>query len=320
MNKKMKKWSYTEIEALYNKPFFELISLAHQVHLKSFDPSEIQVCSLISIKTGGCTEDCKYCAQSARYTTSVTPSALMRIDEVIEKAKEAIEKGGATRICLGAAWREVRTSKHFDDILQMVKELNQLNVEVCCTLGMLQEEHAEKLKKAGLKAYNHNLDTSETFYKEIITTRTYQERLKTLDIVAKAGISVCCGAILGLGETVQDRLEFLHTLTTLKKTPDSIPLNLLTQVSGTPLENEPDVPIWELVKLVATTRIFFPKSLIRLSCGRAKMNLKDHALCFFAGANSLFYGEKLLTVPNGSIDQDKEMFELFQLKKRKANA
>jgi biotin synthase len=320
MTKTRKKWAYQEIESLHNKPFFELVSEAHTVHIQHHNPAEIQVCSLISIKTGGCPEDCKYCAQSARYKTEVTSSPMMRIDEVVERAKEAISQGGATRICLGAAWREVRDSKHFDDILQMIKEICNLGVEVCCTLGMLKEQHAKKLKEAGLFAYNHNLDSSEKFYKTIITTRTYQERLQTLDIVGKEGLSVCCGAIVGMGETVVDRLEFLHTLTQLKTLPDSIPINQLTQVLGTPLEKAAPLPIWDVIRMIATTRIIFPKAVVRLSCGRASMTLQDHALTFFAGANSLFYGERLLTVPNGSVDQDREMFELFQLKKTKSKS
>jgi biotin synthase len=277
------------------------------------------VCSLISIKTGGCSEDCKYCAQSSRYQTSVLAQPLMQHEEVLHEAKKAVKRG-ATRICLGAAWREVRDSKQFDEILRMVKDITHLGVEVCCTLGMLKHHQAQKLKKAGLYAYNHNLDSSEKFYRTIITTRTYQDRLNTLDVVEEAGLSVCCGGILGMGEELVDRLELLLTLCRRNPHPESVPINRLTQIPGTPLENQPQISFWEILRIIAVARIVLPKTMIRLSCGRVNMSFEEQALCFLAGANSIFAGEKLLTVANTSSDQDEEMFQLLGLEKMDAFA
>lgn len=317
MEKIRHNWEFCELQALYDLPLLELISKAHAMHILFHDVQEIQVCKLISIKTGGCPEDCKYCAQSSRYQTAVSAQPLMNYAEVLEIAKQAKE-AGASRICLGAAWREVRESKQFDAILEMVQGITALQLEVCCTLGMLKEEQAERLKKAGLYAYNHNLDSSEKFYKTIITTRTYQERLQTLDIVEKTGISVCCGGIVGMGETPQDRLELIHNLCRRNPHPESVPINRLARVPGTPLENEAAISIWEVVRLIAVARLVLPRSIIRLSCGRMELSYEQHALCFFAGANSIFTGERLLTVANTSVDKDEEMFELFSLKKREA--
>jgi biotin synthase len=310
-------WTIEELRELYDLPLLELISKSNHIHVQIHKPSEIQVCGLISIKTGGCPEDCKYCAQSSRYQTSVSTQAMMPIAEVLNEAKRAIERG-ATRVCLGAAWREVRDSKQFEDVLHMVKEITAMGVEVCCTLGMLKDHQAARLKEAGLYAYNHNLDSSEQFYQTIITTRTYQERLTTLDIVQQANLSVCCGGILGIGEGGMDRLELLFTLCRRNPHPESVPVNRLSQIPGTPLENEPKVSVWELIRIIAVARIVMPKAMIRLSAGRIEMSFEEQALCFLAGANSIFAGEKLLTVANTPIDRDEEMFQLLDLKKRPA--
>jgi biotin synthase len=312
-------WTLEELKALYALPLLGLISKSHTLHLQFHQPSEIQVCSLISIKTGGCPEDCKYCAQSSRYQTAVSAQPMMRYEDVLSEAKGAVERG-ATRVCLGAAWREVRDSRQFDEVLRMVRGITDLGVEVCCTLGMLKESQARRLKEAGLYAYNHNLDSSEKFYKTCVTTRTYQERLETLDVVQKADLSMCCGGILGMGEEIQDRLELLLTLCTRNPHPESVPINRLSQIPGTPLADQPKISLWEMVRVIALARIVLPTAMIRLSCGRIEMSYEGQALCFLAGANSIFSGEKLLTVANTSIDQDEEMFQLFGLKKRPAFA
>lgn len=310
-------WTIEELKKLYALPLFELISQSHIIHVQFHKAGEIQVCSLISIKTGGCPEDCKYCAQSSRYQTSVSAQPMMQYEEVLNDAKQAIGRG-ATRICLGAAWREVRDSRQFDDVLRMIKGLADLGVEVCCTLGMLKEHQARRLKEAGLYAYNHNLDSSENFYKTIITTRTYQDRINTLNIVEKADLSVCCGGILGLGEGIQDRLELLLTLCRRNPHPESVPINRLSQIPGTPLEDQPKISSWEIIRIIAVARIVLPKAMIRLSCGRIEMSIEEQALSFLAGANSIFAGEKLLTVANTSMDKDDQMFQLLGLKKRPA--
>lgn len=310
-------WTLEELQKLYDQPLLKLISEANAVHTQHHDREEVQVCSLISIKTGGCSEDCKYCAQSSRYQTATEAQPPMSHEEVLTQAKHAIQQG-ASRVCLGAAWRGVRDGLQFEKILNMIKEVASLDVEVCCTLGMLNESQAKRLKEAGLYAYNHNLDTSEKYYKTIITTRTYQDRLATLNHVENAGLSVCCGAILGLGETVQDRLELIKTLSDRTTPPDSVPLNRLVAIPGTPLEQRPLLSIWEFVRIVALARIVFPKSMLRLSAGRLEMSYEEQALCFLAGANSIFAGEKLLTVANPSFDRDGEMMKLFGLKTKKA--
>lgn len=310
-------WSIEELKELYALSLIELLSKSHACHVRYHPPSEIQVCHLISVKTGGCSEDCKYCAQSSRYQTPVSAQPMMRCEEVIQAAKKAIARG-ATRICLGAAWREVRDGRAFDEILRMVKDIHALGAEVCCTLGMMKVPHAQRLKEAGLYAYNHNLDSSERFYPSFVTTRSYQDRLNTLDIVEQANLSVCCGGILGMGEESLDRLELLLTLAKRTPHPESVPLNRLTRIPGTPFEKQPSFSFWEMLRIVATTRIVLPKAMIRLSAGRIEMSFQEHALCFLAGANSIFAGEKLLTVANTPIDQDEEMFRLLGLKKRAA--
>lgn len=310
-------WTLESLKEVYDLPLLELISRSNQIHVKNHQISEIQVCSLISIKTGGCPEDCKYCAQSSRYQTAVSAQAMMSVTEVVKDAKKAIDRG-ATRVCLGAAWREARDSKQFENVLQMIREITEMGAEVCCTLGMLNQELANRLKEAGLYAYNHNLDSSEEFYKTIITTRTYQDRLNTLDIAEKASLSVCCGGILGMGESNEDRLKLLLTLANRTPHPESVPINRLSQIPGTPLENQTTVTIWEMIRMIATARIAMPKAMIRLSAGRIEMPIEEQALCFLAGANSIFAGEKLLTVANTPIDRDEEMFQLLNLKKRAA--
>src|SRR5690606_14829963 len=265
--------------------------------------------------TGGCPEDCSYCPQAARYHTDVKVHKLLPTNEVLEAAHKAKESG-STRFCMGAAWREVRDNSDFDRVLDMVKGVNSLGLEVCCTLGMLTPEQAEKLKDAGLYAYNHNLDTSEEHYEEIITTRTYDDRLDTLKNVREAKISVCSGGIIGLGETVEDRIGMLHTLSNLPEHPESVPVNALVPVEGTPLEHQEKVSVWEMVRMIATARIIMPRAMVRLSAGRVKMSVEEQALCFMAGANSIFAGDKLLTTPNPGEDNDKAMFQTLNLKPR----
>lgn len=310
-------WTIEELQELHALPLLALLAKSHLVHNQFHEPTQIQVCSLISIKTGGCPEDCKYCAQSSRYQTSVSSQPLMQYEAVLAEAKKAAARG-ATRVCLGAAWREVRDSKQFAEVLRMVKGISDLGLEVCCTLGMLQEHQARQLKEAGLHAYNHNLDSSEKFYKTIITTRTYQDRLNTLDIVEKAHLSVCCGGILGMGETPRDRLELLLTLSRRNPHPESVPINRLSQIPGTPLEKQSSVSIWEMIRVIGVARIVLPEAMLRLSCGRREMSYEQQALCFLAGANSIFAGEKLLTVANTPIDKDEDMFQLLGLQKRPA--
>ena len=310
-------WQKEEITALYNLPLMELVYQAATLHRKYQDTGEVQVCTLLSIKTGGCSEDCAYCPQAARYSTDVNVQALLKPDVVLEYAKKA-KAAGSTRFCMGAAWREVRDNRDFDRVIEMVKGVNELGMEVCCTLGMLNENQAARLADAGLYAYNHNLDTSSEYYNEIITTRTYDDRLRTLDNVRKAGVSVCCGGIIGLGETHEDRIGMLHTLSTMPEHPESVPVNALVRVKGTPLENKPKVDVWDMVRMIATARILMPKAMVRLSAGRAEMSIAEQALCFMAGANSIFAGEKLLTTPNPSFDEDNAMFSLLGLTPRES--
>ncbi|MBX9778971.1 MAG: biotin synthase BioB [Chitinophagaceae bacterium] len=310
-------YSLTEVEAIYHEPLLELVFKAAAIHREFNDTAEVQVCTLLSIKTGGCSEDCAYCPQAARYTTGVDVQALMKKEQVLEYAQKA-KDAGSTRFCMGAAWREVRDNKDFDRVLDMVKGVNELGMEVCCTLGMLTEDQAKKLADAGLYAYNHNLDTSKEHYSEIITTRTYNDRLETLDNVRKAGVTVCCGGIIGLGETHADRIKMLHTLATMPEHPESVPINALVPIAGTPLAHNKKVDIWDMVRMIATARILMPKTMVRLSAGRTDMSVSEQALCFLAGANSIFAGDKLLTTPNPSFDEDNAMFSLLGLKPRAA--
>ena len=318
MNKDIRNnWTKEEITDIYNTPLLELVYRAATMHRKYQDTAEVQVCTLLSIKTGGCPEDCAYCPQAARYNTGVEVQALMQTDKVLEYAAKA-KDAGSTRFCMGAAWREVRNNRDFDRVIDMVKGVNELGMEVCCTMGMLTDEQAARLQEAGLYAYNHNVDTSAEHYEDIITTRTYDDRLKTLDTVRKAGISVCSGGIIGLGETIEDRIGMLHTLSTLPEHPGSVPINALVRVQGTPLQDNPKVDIWDMVRMIATARITMPQAMVRLSAGRTEMNISEQAWCFMAGANSIFSGEKLLTTPNPGFDEDKAMFELLGLKPREA--
>ena len=310
-------WTREEVISLYNTPLLELVYKAATIHRQYHDTAEVQVCTLLSIKTGGCSEDCAYCPQAARYQTGVEVKSLMKTDEVIHYARKARE-AGSTRFCMGAAWREVRDNRDFDRVVEMVREVNELGMEVCCTLGMLTESQAKRLAEAGLFAYNHNLDTSAEYYGEIISTRTYEDRLRTLGHVRKAGVTVCCGGIIGLGETHADRIGMLYTLSTLPEHPESVPINALVRIKGTPLEENPRVDSWDMVRMIATARILMPASMVRLSAGRAEMSVAEQAMCFMAGANSIFAGEKLLTTPNPGFEEDNRLFALLGLKPREA--
>lgn len=304
-----------DVAAIYHSPLLDLVYRAATVHREHHAPGEVQLCTLLSVKTGGCPEDCAYCPQAARYHTGIDRHGLLDLDAVLEAAREARE-AGSTRFCMGAAWREVRDNRHFDEVLEMVSGVRDLGLEVCCTLGMLTESQAERLKDAGLYAYNHNLDSSREFYPEIIGTRTYDDRLETLANVHKAGLSVCCGGIIGMGETVDQRIDLLHTLATLPSPPESVPVNALVPVPGTPLEDCPPVSTWEMVRMVASARLLMPGAMVRLSAGRSRMSAEQQALCFLAGANSIFTGEKLLTTPNPSFDSDEGLLELLGLTPR----
>ena len=300
-------WTFSEIQEIYHQPLLELMYQAATVHRNFNQTGEVQVCTLLSVKTGGCSEDCAYCPQAARYHTNVKAHKLLKVDEVLEKANEA-KQNGSTRFCMGAAWREVRDNRDFDNVLEMVKGVNEIGLEVCCTMGMLTEEQADKLKNAGLYAYNHNLDTSEDNYENIITTRTFEERLNTIGNVRKAG----------MGESHDARIGMIHTLATLPEHPESVPVNALVAVEGTPLENMKRVSVFEMVRMIATVRITMPKTMVRLSAGRLDMPVSEQALCFMAGANSIFAGDKLLTTPNPTFTDDMAMFELLGLKPREA--
>jgi len=310
-------WTEKEILAIYNLPLLELVYKAATIHRNFHDPTEVQVSSLLSIKTGACPEDCAYCPQSARYHTDINIQTLLPLKKVIEVAKKA-KSSGATRFCMGAAWREVKDGPEFERILEMVNAVNNMGMEVCCTLGMLTESQAKRLEEAGLYAYNHNLDTSREYYKKIITTRTYEDRIKTLENIRKTNITVCSGGIIGMGESINDRAGMLTTLSSLNPHPESVPINVLIPVKGTPLENQEIVSIWEMVKMIATTRIVMPGSMVRLSAGRVNMSKEGQALCFLAGANSIFTGEKLLTQPNPEVNEDLDMLNTLGLKPRQA--
>jgi len=299
-------WTVDEIAALYDMPFNDLLFEAQTVHRKNFNPNEVQVSTLLSIKTGKCPEDCGYCPQSVRYDTELENEPLMPLDEVIASAKLAKENG-SSRFCMGAAWRSPK-DKDLEPVIKMVKEVKSLGMETCLTLGMLTESQANQLKDAGLDYYNHNLDTSPEFYGEVITTRTYQDRLDTLQHVRDAGMNTCCGGILGMGESRRDRIGLFQELANQDHHPESVPINLLVRVSGTPLEHGDDLDALEFIRSVAVARIMMPKSFVRLSAGRENMSDEMQAMCFFAGANSIFYGEKLLTTPNPDTNHDSQLF------------
>lgn len=314
--------AYSTKEALlelYNKPLLELVFEAATIHRQYHNPREVQMSSLISIKTGGCPEDCGYCPQAARYHTNVEAHKLMTVEDVISQATNA-KANGASRLCMGAAWREVRDNRDFDTVIEMVQAVNNMDMEVCCTLGMLNENQAVRLKNAGLFAYNHNLDTSSEFYDDIISTREYQDRLDTIDNARKAGITVCSGGIIGMGEAIEDRMGMLISYMQMETPPDSIPINALVAVEGTPLENQKPIEQWEMIRMVGTTRIAFPESVVRLSAGRTKMSMEGQALCFMAGAGSIFAGDKLLTTPNPEFNEDAEMFKILGLIPKQAFA
>lgn len=305
-----KAWTGETIRALYERPLIGLINEAAAVHAKHHRVDEVQVSTLLSIKTGGCPEDCGYCPQAARYHTGVESEGLMQIDHVKAQALRA-KAAGSSRLCLGAAWRNVKDDEAFDHVLEMVRTVNETGLEVCCTLGMLTEKQAKRLADAGLYAYNHNLDSSEDYYKEIISTRGYEDRLTTLDNVRKAGVSVCSGGIIGMGEGPQDRCDMLATYAAMETPPESIPINALVAVEGTPLEEQEPISIWEMVRMIAVTRIVLPASVIRLSAGRTAMSDEGQALCFLAGAGSIFAGDKLLTTPNPDVNKDMELFAVL---------
>jgi biotin synthase len=296
-------WTVAEVKAVYELPLLELVYRAQTVHRAVWKDHKVQLCSLLSIKTGGCPEDCAYCPQAARYDTGVKAEKLMQVDAVLADAQKA-RAAGATRFCMGAAWREVKDGPQFDAVLDMVRGVKSLGMEACCTLGMLSESQAQRLKEAGLDAYNHNLDTGESHYADIISTRTYQDRLRTLRHVRDAGIEVCSGGIIGLGETVEQRCEMLVTLANQPKHPESVPVNALVAVEGTPLEQQQRVDFTEMVRMIATARIVMPASMVRLSAGRLQMSEEAQLLCMMAGANSLFFGEKLLTTANPDFSDD----------------
>ena len=309
-------WTKEEILEIYNKPLMELLYDAATVHREKHDPNVVQVSTLLSIKTGGCSEDCGYCPQAARYHTGVEGNDLMSVQQVKAQALRAKESG-SSRVCMGAAWRNVKDGPEFDEVLEMVRGINKLDMEVCCTLGMITANQAQRLAEAGLYAYNHNLDSSEEYYKEVISTRGYQDRLDTIDNVRKTNVTVCSGGIIGMGENIEDRAGMLVALSTLNPQPESTPINALVAVEGTPLEGEKPVEIWEMIRMVATTRIVMPETQVRLSAGRTQMSREGQAMCFFAGANSIFAGDKLLTTPNPDVNEDMKMFEMLGLNPQK---
>jgi biotin synthase len=312
-------WKRAEVEAIYRQALPELIFRAQSVHREFHEPDRVQTCQLISIKTGGCPEDCAYCPQSAHYDAPVERQGLLDPQHVIGVAREAAGRG-VTRFCMGAAWRQAPEGREFENVLEMVRGVSALGMEVCCTLGMLTEEQAKKLKAAGLTAYNHNLDTSPEFYGSIITTRVYDDRLRTLAAVRRAGITVCCGGILGMGEGENDRIGLLHQLATLEPHPESVPINMLVRVEGTPLASLPALDPLEMVRAIATARILMPASRVRLAAGRKQLSPEAVTLCFLAGANSIFVGEKLLTTPNPGADEDEQLLQTLGLKPLESHA
>jgi biotin synthase len=312
-------WEKEQIKSIYDSPLMDLIFYAQKVHRHHHNPLAVQQCTLLSIKTGGCTEDCSYCPQSSKHATGVKATKLLETGTVLDAAKRAKE-AGSSRFCMGAAWRDTKGRKtNMGNIVEYVKEIRGMGMEVCCTLGMLSPEDAKKLKDAGLTAYNHNLDTSREYYPKVITTRSYDERLETIGNVRNAGISVCSGGIIGLGEGDTDRIGMLHTLATMPEHPESVPINALLAVKGTPLEGQTPVSIWEMCRMIATTRIVMPKAMVRLSAGRVNFSQAEQALCFLSGANSIFTGDKLLTTPNNSFTEDQKLFDILGLVAKPAN-
>ncbi len=299
-------WTQAEVRAIHELPLFELIDRARAIHLAEQPKSEVQLCTLLSVKTGGCAEDCAYCPQSSHYQTPVKGEAMLQVDDVLAAARRAKE-AGSTRFCMGAAWRSVKDGPAFDRVIDMVRGVKSLGLEACVTLGMVEEHQAVKLKEAGLDAYNHNLDTSPGFYKSIVSTRTYEERLATLANVRSAGITVCSGGIIGMGESIDDRCAMLIQLSSLAVHPESVPINALVRVPGTPLESLPPIEPTELIRMIATARILMPRSKVRLSAGRTELSREAQMLCMYAGANSIFYGDQLLTTPNPAENADRDL-------------
>lgn len=304
-----------DIKALYRKPLLDLVYEAASVHRAHHQANEMQLCTLLSIKTGGCPEDCKYCSQSIYNNTALEKETLLKTDEVLAQAQLAKESG-STRFCMGAAWREVKDGRGFERVLDMVRGVKDLGLEACCTLGMLTEDQALKLKEAGLSAYNHNLDTSEEFYSKIITTRTYEDRLRTIENVAKAGISLCCGGILGMGESEDDRISLLHRLSILDPQPESVPINMLVPVEGTKMADQEPLDVFEWIRCIAVARILMPRAMVRLSAGRLDISKEAQALAFLAGANAIFTGDRLLTTPNPEFNEDHDLLQRLGLKAR----
>ena len=308
----MSETARTLIQTLFEQPFNDLLFKAHQVHREHFDPNEVQQSALLSIKTGACPEDCAYCPQSVHHASELEREKLMDTEQVVAAAQQA-KAEGATRFCMGAAWRTPPTRTQFQTVIDHVKAVKSLGLETCLTLGMLSDEQAQSLKAAGLDYYNHNLDTSPEYYEKIITTRTYQERLDTLQAVHQAGLNTCCGGIVGMGESREDRINFLYTLSQLNPVPESVPINQLVRVPGTPLADTPDLDPIEFIRTIAVARITMPNSRVRLSAGRQSMSDEMQALCFFAGANSIFYGDTLLTTENKHTQQDRALFKTLGL-------
>jgi biotin synthase len=303
----------SDLQSLYRQPFFDLVQQARNVFLEHWDGRQVQLCTLLSIKTGGCSEDCGYCAQSGRYATEVKNRPLMDTEDVLEVARRAREHG-STRFCMGAAWKGVRDGDpRFAQVLRTIRAVSKLGMEVCVTLGQLSLTEARQLKDAGVTAYNHNIDTSPEFYPKIVTTHTFEDRLATIAAVQQAGMDVCCGGIIGMGESVEDRLKMIEVLTHLEPSPESVPINCLMAMPGTPLEDRPPVDVFELVRLIAVTRIALPKAKVRLSAGRTQLSREAQALCFFSGANSIFYGDRLLTAQNPGVDEDRALLDALDL-------
>jgi biotin synthase len=308
------KETFAQLQEIYHRPFFDLIQEARRVHQKHWPGREVQLCTLLSIKTGACSEDCGYCSQSAHHNTDLKPQPLMSTEEILPHARAARENG-STRFCMGAAWKGVREGdRRFESVLETIREVSKLGMEVCVTLGQLNDAEAKKLKEAGVTAYNHNIDTSPEYYANIVSTHTFQDRLNTIGAVQRAGMQVCCGGILGMGESVDDRLRMLEVLCNFDPPPESVPINCLVPVEGTPLEDAEPVEIFELVRMIATARIVLPLSKIRLSAGRTSLSKEGQALCLFAGANSIFYGDKLLTTPNPEENEDLGLLETLNLR------
>jgi biotin synthase len=305
--------TFDELQTIYNTPIFSLIDRSREVFKRHWKTDEVQLCTLLSIKTGGCSEDCSYCAQSSRYDTGIERQTLMAPEQVLAVAEQA-RANGSTRFCMGAAWKGIRDGdKRFDQVLDTIRGVAKLGMEVCVTLGQISDVEADKLKRAGVTAYNHNIDTSPEFYGKIVTTHTFEDRLNTIRAVQNAGMAVCCGGIIGMGESEEDRLRMIGALAAFDPPPESVPINCLVPIPGTPLEEIPPIDLFDLVRLIATTRIALPQTKVRLSAGRSRLSREAQALCFYAGANSIFYGDKLLTTDNAGTDEDRELLDQLDL-------